>query len=255
MKYEYPFTWHCPVCDQVHTGDLARSPREVKTEVSLDGVRPDILLSSTIGKYLVAIEVVVTHRPEQEAIEAYKRLKIPVLLVEPGWEDLEKFRNCLGLVEAWQATCKAERCPKCHRILRTIEAGSVYGYPCWKCGKKMRILIFEGDSPGGLWGTPKSMIPIAKELGVELKSMYSATAGGKYLAHYCPSCGAIQGDYYVYLESEWIFTDEANKPDRSVEYYYCEKCDIWIEKKRAAKSITALQTLNPCEREKGTHNE
>ncbi|GAJ18742.1 unnamed protein product, partial [marine sediment metagenome] len=142
LKFEYPFTWFCAVCDKEHKGNLARSPREVKTEVSLDGVRPDILITSMKEKPLVAIEVVVTHSPEKEAIEAYKRLKLPVLLIRPGWEDLDNLKSGLGLVEAWQAPCEANPCPKCGGPMEEVVAGVFEGEKCYNCGNVLPFFWF-----------------------------------------------------------------------------------------------------------------
>jgi len=251
LKLEYPVTWRCPVCNQEHKGNLTRSTREVKTEVSLDGVRPDILLISMEGRPLVAVEVIVTHRPEQEAIEAYKRLKLPVLMVKPAWEDLESLKTGLSEIEGLNMPCRALKCSKCNKVLQKIKVGSIYGYPCWKCGKKLRVLWFDNGDPYGQWSIQKSKIDIASKVGVELKWMYSKTIESRYIAHFCKSCGAIQGDFYIYDEPEWLYGIKDHKPERTVEFYYCDRCDTWIEKKRAVKSITALQTLTSPPREKG----
>jgi len=250
-KFKYQFTWRCPVCNQDHKGDLALSPREVKTEVSLDGVRPDILLSSIKGKPLVAVEVVVTHSPEQEAIEAYKRLKMPVLLIRPGWEDLEKLKTGLGQVKAWKARCRAKRCPKCKSILRHTKISSVNTRHCWKCGKLVRVLWPGGFNPYDSRERSKSMIGPASMVGVKLRMRKAKTDRRQYAFHECPYCGKPQGDTYIY--TDWFNEEMINntKPDRIVEFYYCDRCDTWLEKKRAANSMTALQTLNPSDREKG----
>jgi len=255
MKYEYPFTWHCPICDQEHKGNLALSPREVKTEVSLDGVRPDILVSSTNGKPLVAIEVVVTHSPEQEAIDAYKQLKLPVLLVEPGWEDLKHLSSGLGPVEAWRAPCRAKRCPKCGRILRHLSISSVEAYPCKKCGKRIRVIWPGGCEPYPEESRSKSMIAPASMVGVKLKWLKQPGFNHWYAYHICPYCGHPSSDVPIYTYDLNMAMENYPQPDRTAEFYYCETCDIWIEKKGAANSMTAPKPLTPERREKGTRNE
>ena len=252
---KYPFTWRCPICDQEHGGNLARSTREVRTEVSFDGVRPDILLSSMKGKPLVAIEVVVTHSPEKEAIEAYKRLKLPVLLIRPEWEELEQLKTGLGYVEALQAPCRAKRCNKCNRILGHTQISSVNTHRCWKCGKAMRVL-WPGDyDPYGRRERSKSMIGPASMVGVKLRMARSKKDKRWYAMHICPYCGKPQGDPYIYTFD--FIEDMINntKPDRTVEFYYCERCDAWLEKKRAANSMTAQKPLNIPPGKKGASNE
>lgn len=241
----YGFSWMCSVCEMEHWGDLAVSEREIRVEAELDGVRPDLLAVSLQGKPLVAIEVIVSHYPEREAVVVYLRLELPVVMVRMGWDRLKELSEGLGKVEVLNARCRAKRCDKCDGIVEEIEIGSLYGYPCWKCGKKMRVLVFDGGMPFTEWGTPKWMIGIARELGVELKSMYSRTVGHSYIAHSCPSCGAIQGDWYVYSEPEWLYGVEDTEPDRSIEFYYCEACDICEKKERTADSSAARNNIKP----------
>jgi len=255
MKSQYPFTWHCSVCDKAHKGDLARAPRDVKTEVNLDGVRPDILVSSVKGKPLVAIEVVVTHRPEQEAIEAYKKLKLPVLLVEPRWEDLEKFRNSLGMVEAWQAPCQAKRCPKCGGLMKDVVVGAFAGHKCDKCRKPVLDFgLVIGDSAYfPEWS--RGMVKPARSVGVYIKRIPIGNYGKGVWVLKCPHCG--YSDRIYCYEEPW-FEDVVMQRQPIVNtrpYYRCETCDIWIEQKRAAKSMTAQKPLNIPPREKGASNE
>ena len=255
LKLEYPFTWWCTGCNQEHKGNLARSAREVKTEVSLDGVRPDILLSSIKGKYLVAVEVVVSHWPDQQAKEAYERLKIPVLVAEPWWEGLENLKSGLGEIEGLNMPCRALRCSKCKSILRHTSISSVEAYPCKKCGKRIRVIWPGGLEPYAEQRRSKSMIAPASMVGVKLKWLRSPTHRRWYAYHVCQYCGQAQSDVYIYeydLNEDMVNYPE---PDRRVEFYYCKTCDIWLEKTRAAKSITALKTLIPLPREKGIRNE
>ena len=230
LGFEYPFTWRCHVCDQEHEGDLALSPRDVNTEVSLDGVRPDIVLSSMEGKPMVAIEVVVSHSPDQDAVEAYKRLKMPVLLIRPGWEDLEDLKSGLAVFETLNVPCRALKCPKCHQILHKIEVSSIKDYPCWNCGKKMRVLWFDNIDPYGQWSTQESKISIARKVGIELKWVYSKTIKSRYIGHLCPSCGALQGDGFIYGELEWLEEIDRDQINDTIECYYCDHCDILFDK-------------------------
>jgi len=251
LNLEYTFTWWCTVCNQEHKGDLALSPREVKTEVSLDGVRPDILLNQIKGKPLVAIEVVVSHSPEQEALEAYKRLKLPVLLVGTKWEGLEGLKSGLGEVGALNTPCRALRCSKCKSILRHTQISSVNTHPCFRCHKRIRVIWPGGFDPYDRRERSKSMIGPASMVGVKLRWMRSKKDRRWYAFHICQYCGKPQGDPYIYT-SDFI-EDMINntKPDRTVEFYYCDRCDIWLEKKRTVRSMTALQTLIPRGWEKG----
>ncbi|MBA7497236.1 hypothetical protein ES702_07848 [subsurface metagenome] len=255
LNFEYPLTWRCPICNQEHKGNLARSPREVETEVSLDGVRPDVLLSSVKGKPLVAIEVVVTHRPEKGAIEAYKRLKLPVIMVKPGWEDLEKLKSGLGLVKAWQAPCGAKRCPKCKKPIDEVEIGAFKGASCLYCGKPILVMGLMIDKRWDSRKLSPGAIKPARSVGVLLTPSKVASYAERTIVHVCSKCGALQiGKWH---NIRYLVHTEVRREDleKSKPYYRCEKCDTWLEKKRTVKSMTALQTLIPPDVEKGARNE
>lgn len=251
----YPFKWFCHVCGQDHEGNLALSPRGVKTEVELDGVRPDVLVSSIKGKHLVAIEVVVSHWPEEEARMVYKDLNIPVLMVKPGWEDLEDLKSGLGEVDTFNAPCRAKRCPKCSEIMKEVVIGAFEGYKCGHCGKGMLVVGLVSGSDGYLGDLKEGWIKPARSVGVVLKRISVASYGWSYVVHGCPACGASEGDGF--WESEW-FNDVmmgGGTVVKTSSYSWCECCDIWIENKRAVRQLTALRSLYPVAREKGQINE
>jgi len=241
LKLKYPFTWRCSLCNQEHKGNLARSPREVKTEVSLDGVRPDVLLSSIKGKPLVAVEVVVTHSPEKDAIKAYKRLKLPVLLVRPGWEDLENLKRGLGLVKAWQAPCGAKCCPKCKKPIDEVEIGAFKGATCLYCGKPILVMGLMIDKRWDSRKLSPGAIKPARSVGVLLTPSKVASYAEKTVVHVCSKCGALQIGKWGNIR--YLVHTEVRREDlvKSKPYYRCEKCDIWLEKTRAIKSMTALK--------------
>src|SRR5690606_2683818 len=72
----YEFEWRCPVCWAGNWGNLAVTPRRILVEEELDGIRPDLLAVNESNKPLVAIEVVVTHLPEEETLNTYERRKL-----------------------------------------------------------------------------------------------------------------------------------------------------------------------------------
>lgn len=244
-KTPYSFTWYCSVCLKDHKGDLAVNEREIRVEEQLNGIRPDLLAVSMKGKPLVAIEVIVSHYPEPETVEVYERIGIPVVLVRVGWDELKELSKGLGRVEVLNTACRAKRCSKCNEIMLEVEVGSLDGYPCWKCRKRMPVLWFDGRYGGAARDLSKRKIEVAAELGIRLEWVYSRTAGYKYQMHVCPSCGAKQGNYYIYDDHENPDRIDRGKPDHTVEYYWCGDCDLWEAKGRAAKGLAAGKIINP----------
>lgn len=88
------------------------------------------------------------------------------------------------------------------------------GYQCWKCKKTMDIfLVFNPEIENELrngyplisdlaYSKPKSLIPFAKEYGVQLEERYSKVTESMYVMHICPQCKMHQGDNYVVEDNE-----------------------------------------------------
>jgi len=246
LKFDYPFAWRCQVCNQEHKGNLTRSTREVKTEVSLDGVRPDILVSSTKGKSLVAIEVIVTHRPEQEAIEAYKRLKLPVLLVEPGWEDLEKLSSGLGLVEAWQVLCVAKRCPRCKGQMEEIDIGVFTGRNCYKCGGPLLSIALVKGKIASFINLAPGIIKPARGLGVLMKKVHTVIYHLDIAVDQCPACRALQVGHPHEVKYISDLETGGRKLVKRKPCYRCQNCDTWIDRQEEAFKIKKGNQINDC---------
>ncbi|MBA7698307.1 hypothetical protein ES703_106984 [subsurface metagenome] len=96
---------------------------------------------------------------------------------------------------------------------------------------------------------------VASGLGMKLGGGVRHNNNYSFPEIVCRKCGATQSDQLGYLRIKNAWFPEQKKPERSLKCYYCEVCDLWINKKRAVKSITALEPLTPRAREKGHHDE
>lgn len=70
---------------------------------------------------------------------------------------------------------------------------------------------------------PKSLIPFAKEYGVQLEECYSKVIESKYVMHICTHCKMHQGDYYV-VEGNGQQTDLIRRMQIVLEH------GVWKEK-------------------------
>ena len=71
-KKPFPVTWTCIDCGQKYSGDLLRVAESVREEYSLGSCKPDIAILDHAGRVVVAIEVVVTHPPEEDTLAFYR---------------------------------------------------------------------------------------------------------------------------------------------------------------------------------------
>ena len=69
---------------------------------------------------------------------------------------------------------------------------------CWKCGRGINVYTWPGHE---MWANtcPGEGRPATVRL------MHSGTAEGEYWANSCSYCGAIQGDWFLYMEPDGAF--------------------------------------------------
>jgi len=228
-RIEYPMFWLCAACGAPNEGNLARLENATITidRVWQDRVRPDLLITSQAGRPSFAIEVIVTHAPETETMDAYAGSGVPVVLIWPTWEWLNTLRTGLLIddfgrppgpigrghgYEVVGGPCRAARhpeentepsCPTCSQPTRAIALELVAGLVCYRCDAPVPVLdaiAYDSGTPTLLAASDPSLRGIegpARERGVMLKENYSQTAGGRYRMHHCPKCRAKQGDFFV----------------------------------------------------------
>jgi hypothetical protein len=224
----YPIDVACVRCRASRRGDLASADGfAVKIDKVLDkGIRPD-LLARTAGKPYFAIEVVVTHAPEDAALALYRALDLPTAVVRPAWNLLPALRRGLTaeLMDAGTTVpavevlsrCRFPRhqdsgeaaCPSCAAPAKQLNV-EVSTTTCWKrtCRAVVRVLDCYDCTEDTLALIAASCpdLSAARELaaarGVSLSWRRSQQARGSYLMHLCGSCGAPQGDNFLYGTDE-----------------------------------------------------
>jgi len=82
--------WECIYCHEKHNGNLIYFATDAKEEYQMENCRADIVLLQGDDPIAV-IEIIVTHKPEETAIEYYKNNKIVLIQIElENDDDLEK---------------------------------------------------------------------------------------------------------------------------------------------------------------------
>lgn len=226
QPYEVAFV--CNFCDATHMFDLAKEHglSVAENRALSSDARPDILVRHASGQPAYVVEVVVTHAPEEPALETYRERNLPVIVVKPTWEAIEGLRDglealtpCEGLGDAGTvgllSSCRlprhlgeeeegCESCSQCGSDARVLTV-EVSTSPCWRRGCSRQVRVF--DVHVRQYGVREMIAPsaselkgvqeIARELGVRLEHRYSKVAGTKYWMNVC-ECNAPLGDNYVY---------------------------------------------------------
>ena len=76
-----PITWTCETCAHKNTGNLLEKVASVREEYQLGVCRPDIALLDKNGQIIAVIEIVVTHQPEENALQYYQDNRIALIQI------------------------------------------------------------------------------------------------------------------------------------------------------------------------------
>ena len=247
QRAPYSMVIRCDFCDASRLADLARESGlivDLNRAVAPEA-RPDILVRSSTGEPLFVIEVVVTHAPEPSALDAFKRLRLPVIAVRPTWETLEGLRDGLVGLDAkvgaptpgsvgLLSDCRLPRhlgadseelrpCAECGADSRVLTL-EVVDAKCHRCSSQSRALDVHLDNDGRRVAVAagakelSGITAVAREMNVVLEERYSKRADVSYLANIC-ACGAFQGDNFVYegFSSEQTYETDLATPVRHYE--------------------------------------
>ncbi len=145
--------WICNWCltdyskNKINFNLLAKTTT-IKVEHPLEGCQPDIALLDVEGKVIAAIEIVYTHKPEDNALNYYKSKGITLIQINlSSFEDLfnveEKITNP-DIVNY----CVVNRCQnfKNHEVGRRLVVSDI---KCKSCGYPKRTFHVESNSVFG----------------------------------------------------------------------------------------------------------
>jgi hypothetical protein len=192
------FEWSCTECGEVHQGNLIKKAKRVYIERNLEQCIPDILIYDNADKPYIAIEIVVTHEPEEQVIKYYEENDIILVLFKlDSDEDLDLI-NRETLNPRTVDFCINPKCDKCGNRMNAkyICIGAI---DCWKCHRPMKAswieARFEVFSPEDF---TLSELDYARNNGVIIKKVTSKTLDGEqYLANVCSHCGAFIGSFFI----------------------------------------------------------
>lgn len=219
-KKSFDFEWDCPTFSEKHSGNMLKEVCNVYVEKDLGICRPDILLTDKHDKPIFAVEIVVTHKPEEQTIQYYKENRIFLYQINlESDEDLkdveEKAKHPVNF-----NVCRRQKCTTCGQLLKKREI-FIKQIDCWSCRKPMRITTGLDEEVGTFY--PEHYRPeeleYAQNNSVILKNNYSNERDEKYLSNTCPSCNKLYGNFYLFdNEEEPLVIDNRS-------FYYCDTCE------------------------------
>jgi len=219
--------WECNYCHNKHEGNLLKKVFDVKDEYNMKICKPDIALFDDKGNVFAVIEIVVTHKPEENVVKYYNENNIILIQIElESEDDLDNIDIKLKTPSIVDC-CLNPRCKNCGRYKIKKEL-IIVDNECYKCENLMKVCYIKNSNG---YKYPRDFneneINFAKSKGVLLEMRFSKTRNEKYLANVCPHCKAFVGDWYLSddIISEVEYEDNENIQEYDLGYY----CDICKE--------------------------
>ncbi|MBS0645226.1 MAG: hypothetical protein JSR97_01360 [Verrucomicrobia bacterium] len=225
--------WNCKYCGGQHSGNLLKKIKSVKVEHNLTVCQPDIALIENDNRVFAVIEIVVTHKPEENVLSFYSDNDIILIQIslssDKDIDDLESKISQPDII----STCYNPKCKTCGQFQQKKIMTIIDG-PCWKCGSTMKVATIASSTGGLVRGSSNNLRPsdftneeiiFAKSKGVLLKTQYSNTVNERYVANSCKKCGSFAGDFYLF--TQYIAPAfQGELPSSTFDIgYHCEQCD------------------------------
>ncbi len=201
-----PISWECTFCGIEHSGDLLKKVAVVKAEHNLTVCQPDIALFGNDEKVFAVIEVVVIHKPEENTIKYYNENNIIFIQINlTSDKDIDNLENKVKQ-PSYVDTCYNPKCKVCGHFQQKKTMTIIKG-PCWKCNETMKIAyisgskeLVRGSSHLAPSGFTNEEINFARSKEVKLKTQYSKTILGNYVANSCTKCDSFAGDFFLFTQ-------------------------------------------------------
>lgn len=226
-------SWHCKFCGDEHSGNLLKKIKMVEVEHNLTVCQPDIALFDKSEKVFAVIEIVVTHKPEEDVLNFYSDNDIIVIQINlTSDQDIDNLESKVAHPNS-VSICYNPTCTICGHFQQKKKMTIIDG-PCWKCGSTMKIATISSSNGGLIRGSSNHLRPsdftndeisFAKSKGVILKTQYSNTVGDHYVANSCSKCNSFVGDHYLF--TQYIAPANLGElPSQTFDIgFHCEHCD------------------------------
>lgn len=209
--------WQCAYCGKKHVGNLLKETRLSRLETDLDNARPDITLLDQKGKAIVAIEIVVTHYPEEKTLEYLTREGIILVRFDiKDLEDLKKIDENPLFPSSVLCCSTSRRCENCNSFTETHNAYIASGF-CHHCHEPVRVICIKRHR---LESEDGKELTFFQSDGTLIRKKILLRHGEQYV-NVCPSCNNILTPWLVIGP----MTNEEN-----MTIYHCPQCKLNMPK-------------------------
>ena len=212
----FNFESNCPFFKEHHSGNLLNNVKTVYIEKDLGICRPDILLTDVNDKPYIAVEIVVTHYPEENPIQYYKDNNIYLYQIDvQSFDDLKNIEEKAKHPDYFNY-CTRPKCPTCDSYMKKREI-TIEEYLCGNCNKPVRKTKGYEDDRGSFepyeYNSDELNFVINNSVALNLNYEYGRLER-RCLDHTCPHCNPMDNQEVILKP---LTTDTKTT-------YYCEKC-------------------------------
>ena len=178
--------WKCEQCHEYHSGNLLKKAVQVETEYDLGNCKPDIALLGQNNRPVAVIEIIVTHAPEQQALDFYKNKKIAVVpFTLESDKDIHRLQDPILESDSLNL-CKNSKCPKCGNYM-TKRRLLIVNAKCGNCKAPIKLAALEAEYIG-IGELSQSEFEFATKKGCYLRPRCIRGTNHRYFVNSCRSC-------------------------------------------------------------------
>jgi hypothetical protein len=198
-KVPFAISWNCPTCNGGNSGNLLERVTYIREEFSLGLCRPDIALLDGHERVIIAIEIVVTHKPEETTQLYYRENGIVLVQINLESEDDltrvgEIARNPSIVVFCTNHACSdRDR----HRWTRRVVAQNSH---CGRCGSLTENYSVEIDSVFGkhlVSDFSDEEIDRVKSARTDIEVRAGENQRGRFPVYVCVNCKRLRSRYVL----------------------------------------------------------
>lgn len=159
-------SWNCPICSEQHTIDILKGIWRADDTFTRLPVKPDIALIDSFNQVKYAIEIVVTHSPEESTQQYYIDHDIVLIQFNITEQNVEEIINSDIMPADIVNYCSNLFCSNCgkrklesYMLLRKVK--------CWNCSREMNHA--EIHTVAGLLKKIKDFDELELQFAAELK--------------------------------------------------------------------------------------
>ncbi len=189
--------WCCSICNSIYSGNLLEKVTSIKEEYALKECKPDIALLDEKGSVVAVIEIVVTHKPEEDVLQYYKENQIILIQIDlSSEEDLKMIEEKVANPNVVEF-CLNSKCTNYgnNKIKRKLIIGVKR---CSGCLGLLKASIIETSYVFGIQRSTdfnEDEIRMAESKGVRFEMRNNKTTNQKYPAIICLNCKRMRSRY------------------------------------------------------------